>query len=490
MKSTFKIPTCCVPRLLFAVALLIAAPFAWAQSGSEDQPTPAEQELLDQMLVNRHAKRVCSEVFLSGRTAAEVLAEDHDTDPGTVEIDVNRAAGRVSIGALGKTGTAVYRPGLGCTILYRLSQEQLLAQDTGDATPRTLDPQKGWPLGSKVKVTTPSGLDRSALEKALDDAFSEPEADRRRGTRAALVVYDGQVVAERYAPGFGPDRSLIIWSMTKSLTSALVGLLAGDGVLDPAAPAPVPEWATQGDPRKAITLDQLLRMSSGLKFQEVYKYGLIDVNIMLFGDPDTAHYAASQPLEAAPDTKWSYSSGTTNIISRIVCDSLGGELSDYVTFVRSRLLDPLGMTHTVMELDEAGNFVGSSYAYSTPRDLARFGQLYLQDGAWNGERLLPKGWVEYSTAPTPAAPRGQYGGHFWLNAGDPEDSSKRRWPDVPRGAYGLAGYEGKSVTVVPSRKAVIVRLGRTPDRKAFDLNEFLGSVLEALPRAFSGRTKR
>ena len=482
MKSTFKGPICCIPRLLFAVALLIAAPFARAQSGAEEQLTPAEQELFDQMLANRNAKRVCSGVFLSGRTAAEVLAEDRDTDPGTVEIDVNRAAGRASIGTLGKTGTAVYRPGLGCTILYRLSQEQLLAQDTGDATPRTLDPQKAWPLGSKVKVTTPFGLDRSALEAALDDAFSEPEAARRRGTRAALVAYDGQVVAERYAPGFGPDRPLIIWSMTKSLTSALVGLLAGDGVLDPADPAPVPEWATQGDPRKAITLDQLLRMSSGLKFQEVvYQQGLFDVEVMLFGDPDTAHYAASQPLEADPDTKWWYSSGTTNIISRVVRDSLGGELSDYVTFVRNRLLDPLGMTHTVMELDEAGTFVGASYAYSTPRDLARFGQLYLQDGAWNGERLLPKGWVEYSTTPTPAAPRGQYGRHFWLNAGDPEDSSKRRWPDVPRDAYGLAGFEGQSVTVVPSRKAVIVRLGRTPDRTAFDLNAFLGSVLEALP---------
>ena len=151
------------PQLLFAVALLIAAPFARARSGAEDQLTPAEQELLAQMLANRNAKRVCSGVFLSGRTAAEVLAEDRDTDPGTVEIDVNRAAGRASIGALGKTGTAVYRPGLGCTILYRLSQEQLLAQDTGDTTPRTLDPQKAWPLGSKVKVTTPSGLDRSAL---------------------------------------------------------------------------------------------------------------------------------------------------------------------------------------------------------------------------------------------------------------------------------------------------------------------------------------
>jgi hypothetical protein len=193
MKGRFKVPICCIPRL--AVALLIAAPFARAQSGAEDPLTPAEQELLAQMIVNRSAKRVCSEVFLAGRTAAEVLAQDRDTAPETVEIDVNRPAGRVSIGARGKTGTAVYRPGLGCTILYRLSQEQLLAQDTGDPIPRTLDPRKAWPLGSKVEVTTPSGLDRSALEAALDDAFSEPEADRRRGTRAVLVAYDGQVVA-------------------------------------------------------------------------------------------------------------------------------------------------------------------------------------------------------------------------------------------------------------------------------------------------------
>jgi CubicO group peptidase (beta-lactamase class C family) len=464
---------------VLAAMLLAASSLLGAQTGGAAPTT--EEELLAQMLVNRHAKRVCSGVFLSGRTAAAVLAEDHDTDPESVDIDVNRAAGRVRIGAVGRLATAVYRPGLGCTILGRLSQEQLLVQDTGDVVAASLDPDVAWPRGAEVQLATPSGLDRVALQAALEEAFSEPFADKARGTRAALVVYDGQVVAERYAPGFGHDRPLIIWSMTKSLTSALVGLLVGDGLLDVAAPAPVPEWATAGDPRREITLDQLLRMSSGLKFEEVYQQGLIDVVVMLFGMPDTAHYAASQPLESPPDTVWAYSSGTTNIISRVVRLALGGELSDYASFARERLLDPLGMTHTVMELDEAGTFVGSSFAYSTPRDLARFGQLYLQDGVWNGERLLPEGWVEYSTTPTPAAPRGEYGAQFWLNAGDPTDASKRQWPSVPTDAYGLSGFEGQSVTVVPSKKAVVVRLGRTPDRSAFDLDAFLGSVLDALP---------
>jgi CubicO group peptidase (beta-lactamase class C family) len=160
---------------------------------------------------------------------------------------------------------------------------------------------------------------------------------------------------------------------------------------------------------------------------------------------------------------------------------VGGTLADYVAFPRQALFDKLGMSHTVMELDESGTFVGSSFMYSTPRDMGRFGLLYLNDGVWEGDRILPRGWVGYTTAPTPKAPNGIYGAQFWLNAGAPEAPSQRRWPDVPSDAYGLSGYEGQSVTVVPSRKAVVVRLGRTVGEGAWDLNRFLAAVLAALP---------
>lgn len=449
-------------------------------AGAARAPARDDAELLAQMMMNRHSKRVCSGVFLSGRSVEDVLLEDHDTDPATLDVEVNRVAGVVTVRGLDAVGRAAYRPGLGCTIAYRLTPQQLQDQPTGNPLPGALDPEEAWPLGSRVEIATPPGVDRKRLEAALDDAFAEPDPSKRRGTRAALVVFDGEVVAERYAPGFGPDRPLIIWSMTKSLTSALVGILVAEKELDPYAPAPVPEWETPGDPRSGITLDQLLRMSSGLQFQEVYEPGLIDVVIMLFGEPDAAHYAASRPLEVEPDTRWQYSSGTTNIIARLVRASFP-TLAEYVAFPRRRLFDPLGMSHTVMELDESGTFVGSSFAYSTPRDLARFGLLYLQDGVFEGERLLPPGWVEYSTTPTPEAPRGEYGAQFWLNAGEADDPAKRRWPSVPRDAYGLSGFEGQSVVVVPSRRTVIVRLGRTVGEGAFDHDGFLAGVLAALP---------
>ncbi len=460
------------------VALLLAAP-AIAQDAAT--PSPEEQELMTQMLANRHAKRVCSGVFLSAREPGQIVAQDHDTPGSLVETDINRVAGTVRVRSMGGEGLAVYRPGVGCTIAYDLTPAQLAAQVQGVPLPQPLDPDVAWPLGSKVEVQTPAGVDRAALDAALEDAFSEPFPDKRRGTRGAIVIYDGQVVGERYAEGFGPDKPLIIWSMSKSITSAMIGLLSRDGLLDIHAPAPVPEWATEGDPRAAITTDQLLRMSSGLAFQEVYQVGLIDVVVMLFGERDMAHFAAAMPLEADPDTKWSYSSGTSNIVSRIARHTLGGEIAPYLAYLRGELLDRIGMHRTVLELDESGTFVGSSFGYSTPRDLARFGLLYLQDGVWNGERVLPEGWVEYTRTPTPEAPRQTYGAHFWLNAGAKDDPSDRGWPDVPADAYWMSGFDGQSVTVVPSRKAVIVRLGRTIGEGAFVLNDFLGSVLAALP---------
>ena len=474
--------------LPFALSLLLAAPAVNHATAQEEMLAgldQSEQRLLLDILVNRHAKRVCSGVFLSGRSADEILLRDHDTDPRTVVTRVDRENGLVTVSAPAfpgrPSGTAAFRNGLGCTILFELSPEQRRPQPTGRPRAATLDPGRPRPEGSAPELATPTGVDRAALEAALEGAFSEPFTDKVVGTRGVAVVYDGELVAERYAPGFAADRPLIIWSMTKSITNAMVGLLVEQGSLRIADPAAVPEWRGEGDPRGAITLDQLLRMSSGLKFEEVYEQGLIDVVVMLFGKGDTAGFAASQPLAAEPDTAWSYSSGTTNIISRVVRQAFEGDLAGYVALPHERLFAKLGMTHTVIELDESGTYVGSSFAYSTPRDLARFGQLLLQDGVWDGERLLPEGWVAYSSTPTPLAPRGSYGAQFWLNAGEPGDPAERSWPDVPADAVSMSGFEGQSVTVIPSRKAVVVRLGRTPDRSAFDLNRFLADVLAALP---------
>jgi hypothetical protein len=179
--------------------------------------------------------------------------------------------------------------------------------------------------------------------------------------------------------------------MTKSVTNALVGILVGQGKLSVDEPAPVPEWSGPDDPRGAITLDQMLRMSSGLEFGEIYEDPRSDVCLMLFSVRDAAAYAADKPLETGPGGKWYYSSGTTNIISRIVRDSVGGTQADYFAFPRRALFDRIGMRSAIIEPDPSGTFVGSSYMYATARDWARFGLLYLQDGVWEGERILPEG---------------------------------------------------------------------------------------------------
>ena len=223
--------------------------------------------------------------------------------------------------------------------------------------------------------------------------------------------------------------------MTKSVTNALVGILVKQGRLRLKDPAPVPEWRSPGDPRDSITLDELMRMSSGLKFKEDYKDPFPDVVRMLFSRSDAGAFAASMPLEAAPDSRWQYSSGTANIISRIVRQTLGGTLRDYFAFPQQALFDKIGMASAVMEPDPSGTFVGSSFMYATPRDWARFGLLCLNDGVWHAERILPERWMKYSTTPTPKAPMRKYGAQFWLNAGDPGNPSERWMSGAPPDMY-------------------------------------------------------
>ncbi len=318
------------------------------------------------------------------------------------------------------------------------------------------------------------------LEKALDAAFAEPGSDKVRKTRAVVVVYDGRLVAERYAPGFDADMPLLGWSMAKSVTNALVGILVREGALDIHRPAPVPEWQGPDDPRRAITLDLLLRMSSGLAFEERYD-PLYDAVDMLYGSSDFAAFAADKSLAFEPDATWSYSSGTANIVARIVRRAAEERHDHYYDFLRRELFDRIGMTSALMEADSSGTFVGSSYCLATPRDWARFGLLYLQDGLWGGERVLPAGWVAYSTTPTEQAPRGEYGAFFWLNAGAPDNPANRLWPSAPRDTFAAKGYQEQAVIVIPSRKAVLVRFGATSRRTAWDTDRFIADVVAALP---------
>ena len=207
----------------------------------------------------------------------------------------------------------------------------------------------------------------------------------------------------------------------------------------------MPEWSYPDDPRHAITLDQLLRMSSGLEFGEDFG-PTDDLPRMLFEYGDTGAYAANKPLAAPPDTVWSYSSGTANIVARLLRELHGNDLAAQVRFSRARLFDAADMTSAFFEPDVTGTFIGSSFAFMTARDWARFGELHRNDGVWFGRRILPEGWVRYVTTPTPLAPIGQYGAMFWLNAGDPQDPAKRPWPKLPTDTY-AASWSQRAIRI-------------------------------------------
>jgi CubicO group peptidase (beta-lactamase class C family) len=329
-----------------------------------------------------------------------------------------------------------------------------------------------WPDGERVAFEP-----RAALEQALDQAFAEPSAGPPKRTRAVVVVHQGRIVAERYAAGFGPGTALPGWSMSKSVVGALAGTLVGLGLWRLDGPVPLAAWRGPGDPRGAITLDQLLAMSSGLEFEEAYRSPLSDVNVMLWAGGDAAAYAAAKRLAHPPGTYWQYASGTTNVLAAAMRETLGAA---YAAYPRRALFQPLGMSSAVLETDAAGTFIGSSLMFATARDWARFGLLFANDGLWKGTRVLPEGWVRYSATPAAAAAAGDYGAHWWLKLGRPPGASP---VELPPDAFHAAGHGGQFISVVPSRELVVVRLGHTIDEGAWDQEGFVARIIPAVGNA-------
>lgn len=328
-------------------------------------------------------------------------------------------------------------------------------------------PTRDWPRGE-----VSADVDNAALQRLADHAFTPVLPDDLRETHALLAVHRGRLVLERYGQGIGPTDTLPSWSIAKSITQALVGVLVKDGKIDIHARAAVPEWEP-GDPRRAITLDQLLRMSSGLGFLEEYHPEKpSDTIVMLFGDgkDDVAHYAASKALEHAPGSFWAYSSGTANLVARAAGLAAGVSGPDLEAFMRRRLFDPIGMTSAQPKFDAAGTFIGSSFCFATARDFARFGLLYLRDGVWEGERILPPGWADYARTPTWQQPTdsARYGAHFWLDLAGP-------------GSFSANGYQGQYIVIVPERDLVLVRLGLTPDDALDPVKRWLKAIAECFP---------
>jgi CubicO group peptidase (beta-lactamase class C family) len=433
------------------------------------------------------AKTLCSGVFVSHRDPEKVREEDLTGPPyeplekfpqPKVERDAKRV--RASFFGLGRQ-TAIFREGLGCTLVDGTTEEELRAQSAGLPAPAPAsNPEALWPKGERVDLEAiPPGVDRAALKAGIEAAFAEPDPEHpSRRTRALVVVYDGRIVAERNAPGFDATMPLLGWSMAKTAINTLVGFRVKDGKLTIADRALLPKWR---DAHREITLDQLLRMTSGLAFKEDYGADDRDVRQMLFIEGDKSEFAAAKPLEHTPGTFWSYSSGTTNIIARVLRQTFADE-QEYLRFPRERLFEPIGMHSAVLEPDAVGIFVGSSYLYATARDWARLGLLYLRDGVWQGERLLPEGWVAYSLKPTEGAKDARYGAQIWLKLDEAADSKSSNLgePPLPEDTYYMLGHDGQIVAIVPSRDLVIVRLGLTRD-SAWDPALDLAPIVQAFP---------
>jgi CubicO group peptidase (beta-lactamase class C family) len=456
-------------RLLLLPVLLAAAP-AFAQAPSQDAHARA-------VAAGYKALTLCSAHFNAGRSQAQVetlelrgIYPEYDAQVQALQAQVDERVRTVSVpfDAAMPPRIAAWRPNLGCAQLpIGADAEAVDALPRFDKRAPDLD-DEAWPLGERDATSNARG-DTAALQRAVAAAFDTPQFGEGTATTAVVVLQDGRIVAERYREGFGPHVAQRTWSVAKSLAGALVGVAVREGVLDPMQPAPVPEWQRPGDPRAAITLDQLLRMSSGLHSDTAGNR----TDALYFGGATVAEAATGWPLQAPPGTRYRYANNDIVLAIHALRAKTG---DDERALARpfTDLFWPLGMTRTRAETDWQGGFVLSSQVWSTARDLARFGLLLQDDGVFDGRRLLPEGWLRAATTPSGPQPDDRdfgYGATLWL---------LQRSPGVPADAFAALGNRGQVVVVVPSRRVVIVRRGEDPAGYRFDTAAFAAAVLAAL----------
>ncbi|WP_461443534.1 serine hydrolase domain-containing protein [Maribacter sp.] len=408
------------------------------------------------------SKNLASSVFVAERTAQSITT--HDNNVPLVKLadehyDPNQKTAFAKVFGLMERQT-ICREGLGCVLI----------NDDFDPSKSALKPRRTklqnelpFPYGNHGMYDTVfPNVNYDQLKNAIEGAFENYDLQK---TRTVLVAYKGQLIAERYGDGFSADTPILGWSMTKSILATLYGILEYQGKLSVQDFHPLKDEAT----KSKITLNHLLRMQSGLAWNEDYT-SISDVTEMLFLDADMTVKQPQQPVIADPTEIWNYSSGTSNWLSGILKEQFKTP-QDYLDFPYAALIDKTGMHSMLIETDMNGNFVGSSYGWATTRDWAKFGILHLNKGNWNGEQLFDPNWIDYITRPT-AHSNGTYGAHWWLNA-------QGKYPDVPRDLYSANGFQGQYVFVIPSKDLVIVRtgLGEEPD---FDANGFLSEVVAAI----------
>ena len=353
---------------------------------------------------------------------------------------------------------------------------------SADDTPPPLTPE------AMAAVTADAGAPREQLAREVDELFAEEAGE----TRAVVLMHAGEIAAERYAPGYDADTRFVSWSMAKTVTALLIGLLVSDGLLELDAPAPVPRWQRPGDPRAEITLRQLLQMRSGLRHTEAGEvpYESSEVRMLfLDGRNDMADYATAQPLEAEPGERFEYSSNTSvilaDIAARALTDSTDPDTRRAAVdrYLRSRLFEPLGMDSVVPEYDAAGTLIGGSLIHATARDWARLGEFLRHGGSVRGAQLVPRRWMDRMRASSPASPH--YGFHTWLNRPAPDLLGDREHPlfpeRAPESVFALIGHMGQYVVVSPEQKLTLVRLGHSDGEERRALVSAMADVLALYP---------
>jgi CubicO group peptidase (beta-lactamase class C family) len=457
--------------LLCWLASALAAPPYQRPAGIADDKEPL-------IVAGYRALFTCSAHFFAGRPLEDIKRVELVDVEGLGYPDPLIDARRKLVTATDLTGKivriAAFRDTMGCTLLpphWGIGDVPRLPYVQYGPPPEVAALR--FPAGDRVDLPA-DGIDlrHGALALVLERAFDGQSYAEVPGavTTAVIVVKDGRIIAERYRPGFGIHSGYRTWSTAKSITAALLGIAVKQGLLDPTAPASIPEWGYPGDPRQAITYQHLLWMSSGL-FS-----GGPNTNAIYFGGQDIVSAATGTALEAPPGRRWKYANNDTLLLLRALRHLLADDVR-YLRYPYDELLHPLGMYHTRMEIDHRGNFIGSSQTYTTARDLARFGLLLAADGVWNGKRLLPEGWIKFATTPAPTKPpvpnQWGYGAQFWL---------LDQMPGIPPGTFTTAGNKGQYVTVVPGHRLLIVRTGVDPDGRRFLQDRLVAAVVEALAR--------
>ena len=400
--------------------------------------------------------QLCSAVFVAGLDDGAFYGEAIERQIAPmgrlIGHHVDRDKREVTTSLLGIAHSrAVYRGPLGCQI------------DHGSAFGPEPSPSPPGPRLlpdiADAAVVPPAS---AALRVAIDRAFVEPAGGPPRQTKAVVVVHDGHVIAERYAAGYGVDTPLIGWSATKSVINALIGILVRQGKL--AVETPAATLARLRDRRQSITIDNLLRMTSGIDFGQsliVDWTSAFDPSVQMeFDAPDMAERVAQASFKDQPGTRWTYTNGNTMLLARIVRDEVGGDAASVLRFAHRELFDKLGMAHVTLEFDDAGTPIGASHMWASARDWARFGLLYLHDGRLDSDQILPRGWADYSARLTPGSEQFGYGAGFWTNRGGLRGLAQMRVQlGMPPDSYMALGAQGQYVVVVPSVRLVVVRLG-------------------------------